>query len=427
MVTETAGVRPDASARGKVWHGWRPFFVDHRVDESDTITSFWLRPVDREALPPHEPGQHITLRATGEGAPAGHRNYSLSAPGDGRMLRISVKRDPKGAVSRWLHDHAVPGTAIDLLPPSGDFYLPPDAGRPLVLVSAGVGITPLMAMLEAADPARRVAFLHGTRDGSTHAFGARVRQIAGERPGVTSLIRYSRPRGADAAERDFDAAGHLTVEDVARAAPLAESDIFVCGPVSFMRDVVTGLRKAGVPAARIHTEFFGDFAVLDETLPGAALALAPGNAAAAPPQGLDPATLGAALLDSAADAIMASDRAGTIVLWNPGAERIFGFSADEALGQSLDIIIPEPLRVRHWEGYHHTVATGVSRYGAGDLLAVPGLHRDGHRLSLEFTIVLVKDAAGAVTGMVSTLRDVTRRFEETRALKKRIAELEAAS
>lgn len=424
MVIEKTGVRPDAPGRAKVWNGWRPFFVDHRVDESDTITSFWLRPVDREALPPHEPGQHITLRATGEGAPAGHRNYSLSAPGDGRMLRISVKRDAHGAVSRWLHHHAVTGTAIDLLPPSGDFCLTRASDRPLVLVSAGVGITPVMAMLEAADPSRRVVFLHGTRDGSTHAFGARVRQIAGERPHVAARIHYSRPRAADAVGRDFDAAGHLTVEDVMHAAPVPESDIFICGPVPFMRDIVTGLRKAGVPAARIHTEFFGDFAVLDETLPGAALALSPGGSAS---QGLDAATLGAALLGSAADAIMASDRAGTIVLWNAGAERIFGFSADEALGQSLDIIIPEPLRARHWEGYHHTVATGVSRYGAGDLLSVPGLHKDGHRLSLEFTIVLVKDGAGTVTGMVSTLRDVTRRFEETRALKKRIAELEAAS
>nr|WP_245454206.1 PAS domain S-box protein [Aquabacter cavernae] len=142
---------------------------------------------------------------------------------------------------------------------------------------------------------------------------------------------------------------------------------------------------------------------------------------------MDPASIGAALLGSAADAVMASDREGIIVLWNAGSERIFGFSAQEALGRSLDIIIPEPLRARHWEGYHHTVATAVSRYGAGDMLSVPGLHKEGHRLSLEFTIVLIKDAAGTVTGMVSTLRDVTRRFEETRALKKRIAELEAAA
>ncbi|MCS0497725.1 PAS domain S-box protein [Ancylobacter sp. MQZ15Z-1] len=134
--------------------------------------------------------------------------------------------------------------------------------------------------------------------------------------------------------------------------------------------------------------------------------------------------IGDALLDSAGDAIVASDAAGDIVLWNAGAERIFGFAEEEALGRSLDIIIPEPFRARHWEGYRETVATGSSRYGAGDLLAVPGLHRDGRRLSIEFTIVLLKDAAGKVTGMVAAVRDVTARFEETKALKKRLAALE---
>nr|WP_246659619.1 PAS domain S-box protein [Ancylobacter moscoviensis] len=140
--------------------------------------------------------------------------------------------------------------------------------------------------------------------------------------------------------------------------------------------------------------------------------------------GFERAAIGAALLDSAADAVVASDAEGAIVLWNAGSERIFGFTEDEALGQSLDIIIPEPFRARHWEGYRETVASGQSRYGAGDLLAVPGLHRDGRRISIEFTIVLLKDAAGKVTGMVALVRDVTARFEETKALRKRVAALE---
>ncbi|WAC29550.1 PAS domain S-box protein [Ancylobacter sp. SL191] len=136
--------------------------------------------------------------------------------------------------------------------------------------------------------------------------------------------------------------------------------------------------------------------------------------------------MGATLIDSAADAIIASDRAGDIVLWNAGAARIFGFTQDEALGQSLDIIIPEPFRARHWEGYHETVASGESRYGAGDMLSVPGLHKEGRRLSLEFTIALMKDE-GRVTGMVASLRDVTARFNETQALKKKLAAAEEAA
>lgn len=133
------------------------------------------------------------------------------------------------------------------------------------------------------------------------------------------------------------------------------------------------------------------------------------------------AAMGEALIDSAADAIVASDAEGVIVLWNPGAERVFGFTEADALGNSLDIIIPEPFRARHWEGYRHTVATGQSRYGAGDLLAVPGLTKDGRRISLEFTIVLVKDDSGAVKAMVSMLRDVSARFDELKTLRKQVA------
>lgn len=133
------------------------------------------------------------------------------------------------------------------------------------------------------------------------------------------------------------------------------------------------------------------------------------------------AALGPALLASASDAIVASDREGAIIFWNPGAERIFGFAAGEAIGQSLDLIIPEPQRARHWEGYDRVMASGVSRYGAGDLLAAPGLRKDGTRISLEFSIVLVKDADGQVAAMVSVMRDVTAKFEEMRALRKRLA------
>jgi PAS domain S-box-containing protein len=141
------------------------------------------------------------------------------------------------------------------------------------------------------------------------------------------------------------------------------------------------------------------------------------------PDGLDAdlgADLGAALLGGASDAIVATDREGRITFWNPGAERMFGFSAAEADGQSLDLIIPENLRARHWSGFRHTMATGESRYGHGDLLSVPALTKDGRRISVEFTIVMLRDGA-EVTGTVAVMRDVTRRFEEVRELKRRLA------
>jgi PAS domain S-box-containing protein len=131
--------------------------------------------------------------------------------------------------------------------------------------------------------------------------------------------------------------------------------------------------------------------------------------------------LGQALLTSSSDAIVATDREGHITFWNPGAERIFGFAANEAVGQSLDLIIPENLRARHWEGFHHVMKTGVSRYGDGDLLSVPGLTKGGRRISVEFTIAMLRDETG-VAGTVAVMRDVTKRFEELRELRRKLAE-----
>lgn len=137
---------------------------------------------------------------------------------------------------------------------------------------------------------------------------------------------------------------------------------------------------------------------------------------------VDLSGLAQAVLSTASDAIIATDREGFITFWNPGATRIFGFSSEEAMGRSLDIIIPENLRKRHWDGYHHTMATGESRYGSADLLAVPGLRKDGQRVSVEFTIVMLQDAQGQTCGTAAILRDVTKHFEEMRKLRRQLAE-----
>jgi len=137
-------------------------------------------------------------------------------------------------------------------------------------------------------------------------------------------------------------------------------------------------------------------------------------------------TLAKAVLSTRSDAIVASDEKGAITFWNSGAERIFGFAPEEALGQSLDIIIPEQLRERHWVGYREVMGGRKSRYGEGDILAVPAIRKDGSRISVEFTIAPMYDAGGKMTGMASILRDVTKRFEELRALKKMLAKKAAA-
>ena len=130
------------------------------------------------------------------------------------------------------------------------------------------------------------------------------------------------------------------------------------------------------------------------------------------------------IVAEAPDAIIYADREGLIRLWNPSAETVFGYAAEEALGQSLDLIIPERLRRRHWDGYRTVMRTGETKYGR-ELLSVPAMRKDGTRISVEFSIAMLRDDAGAVIGIAAILRDVSERFERDRSLRGRIAELEA--
>lgn len=130
------------------------------------------------------------------------------------------------------------------------------------------------------------------------------------------------------------------------------------------------------------------------------------------------------IIEGSQEAIIFADREGIIQLWNAGAEAMFGYRVEEAIGQSLDVIIPERLRSRHWEGYRQVMKTGVTRYGQ-EVLAVPAVRKDGRRISLEFTIVLLRNGTGELIGTAALLRDVTARWQQEKVLKERIAELEA--
>jgi len=145
-----------------------------------------------------------------------------------------------------------------------------------------------------------------------------------------------------------------------------------------------------------------------------------GTGGTAPWAGIDPA----GLVNAIGDAVVVSDRSGAIVVWNAAATRIFGHDAAEALGQSLDLITPERQRRRHWDGYFETMRTGVTRYGA-DVLRVPAVHKDGHALSIAFTVGMLHGPDGAVTGIAAVIRDETRRWTEERDLRRRVAELES--
>jgi len=133
------------------------------------------------------------------------------------------------------------------------------------------------------------------------------------------------------------------------------------------------------------------------------------------------------IVEDAPDVIIFADREGVIRLWNAGAQAVFGYRPEEAVGKTLDLIVPERLRERHWEGFRRVMATGVTRYGREELLAVPAVGRDGGRISVEFSVVMLRDAAGEPLGVAAILRDVTQRWQEQQQLRKRLAALEAMS
>jgi PAS domain S-box-containing protein len=138
-----------------------------------------------------------------------------------------------------------------------------------------------------------------------------------------------------------------------------------------------------------------------------------------------PADLWQRLIEGSPDAVLVSDRDGVTRSWNQAAARLFGFTADEAVGRSMDLIIPERLRGRHWGGWEKVMETGVTRYGDGQLLAVPAVHKDGRALSVEFSIQLLRGADGRIEWVAAVFRDVTERFQRDKALKLRLKELEA--
>jgi PAS domain S-box-containing protein len=142
-------------------------------------------------------------------------------------------------------------------------------------------------------------------------------------------------------------------------------------------------------------------------------------------QAVDHAEFEHRIVAEAPDGVLYADRDGIIRFWNAGCHRIFGFTAQEAAGQSLDIIIPDNLRARHWQGYAETIRSGQTRYGAGDLLAVPAICKDGRRISVEFSIIPFRDSTGAMAGIAAIMRDVTKRFEEMKALRMELKALKA--
>lgn len=241
------------------WRGERAFRVTRKQAESSVITSFYLSPVDGGPVVAHQPGQYIGLRLVLDGQEQ-RRNYSLSSTANGRELRISVKREPGGRVSQHLHEQVAPGDVLQLFPPAGNFVLR-DGDKPLVLISGGVGITPTLAMLQAAlETERAVHFIHCARDRASHAFRATVDALAARHPQLQRFYCYDQAGAAD----EVDAVGLLDQQRLADwLPPSRDLDAYFLGPKPFMALVKRHLKALGVPEAQTHFEFFGPAAALN--------------------------------------------------------------------------------------------------------------------------------------------------------------------
>lgn len=239
----------------------RTLRVVERRRESEDVTSFVLRARDGGALPRFEPGQHlpIELETDDEGGPL-RRTYSISSGPEQADYRISVKREPFGRASRWLHDRLAPGDRLRAGAPAGEFVLEP-GDRPLVLLSAGIGITPMLSMLHAlahdATDTRPVWLIHGARDGAHAALLDEARWLVSARAGARSSVSFSRPLDTDRPGSDFDRRGRVDGTLVRALVGDVDADYYLCGPAAFLSDLTTDLRRRGVPEERIHTESFG--------------------------------------------------------------------------------------------------------------------------------------------------------------------------
>ncbi|MDZ4234806.1 MAG: MOSC and FAD-binding oxidoreductase domain-containing protein, partial [Dietzia sp.] len=278
------GLTSAASSPPPAWTGFRPLKVSAVHDESGLVRSVSLTDPDGAALPKWLPGQSITLRFYPEphGAPL-IRNYSLSNQPGSTEYRISVKREPHGVASGHIHTHVHPGNLLDVAAPRGTFFLTADAAAPVILISAGVGATPVLSMLHwlaATHSDRPLWWLHGARNGDEHPFAKESRDLLKQLPDSHSHIFYSQPRMADRLGVDFTEQGRLSGEAIDGLGLPRDADAYLCGPAAFMNELSSGLLTYGLDPSRVHSELFGAAAALT---PGIAAVSIPPHAPVGPP------------------------------------------------------------------------------------------------------------------------------------------------
>lgn len=252
------------------WTGFRQMRVASIHKESDSVTSFILKPIDGQYLPAFQAGQFVVLRLLVDpGRSPVLRSYSLSDLPGPDHFRISVKNELNGIGSSFLCNRAREGDLLDVSAPRGSFTLRPGQ-KPVVLLSAGVGATPLMSMLHslaAEGSQREIWWIYGARNRVDHPFAEESRSLLEGLSGGRGFIVYSRPAATDAGGADFDAPGHIDAALLSTIGVPQDSDFYLCGPSSFLQNMSDGLRDWGVPGGNVHAEIFG---TLEAVTPGIA-------------------------------------------------------------------------------------------------------------------------------------------------------------
>ena len=249
-----------ATSPAPAWPGFRQLTVTAITPESESVISIRLDDPNGAPLPAARPGQYLTLRVRpDEQQRSVLRNYSLSGPPDAGYYRITVKRERDGAASGYLHTRLAVGDQLDIAAPRGTFILD-RTHAPALLISAGIGATPVLAMLQALAEGhsdREIWWLHGARNRRQHSFAAEARSLLASLPNVHTHVYYSRPDPDDVEGRDFDSTGRITGSLLAELEPPRDAEAYLCGPTPFMDEISAGLAALGIDASRIHTEPFG--------------------------------------------------------------------------------------------------------------------------------------------------------------------------
>jgi ferredoxin-NADP reductase/MOSC domain-containing protein YiiM len=269
---EAADASPTAAPPTRTepaWPGFRPLRVTKVVPESATVSSVYLAAGDGVALPAAKAGQYLTLRVAGAAQPAPVRNYSLSSAPGADPYRISVKQEPHGVASSYLNHKLQPGSVLDVAAPRGEFVL--DAGTgPVLLISAGIGVTPVLSMLHelaAARSPREICWLYGARNPREHPFADEAHALLASLPQAHEYVFYSQATPAERRRRHAKP-GRLTKEELTGLAVPASATAYICGPASFMTDMADALTAIGIDPARIRTELFGALPSVNPGLTG---------------------------------------------------------------------------------------------------------------------------------------------------------------